>query len=134
MYTHAHVSSLAPAYAFCTAHQEDYPTKSPFASNVDHDCFMWEQETEFNTLLVFAEHRCYGTLLEEIVTHANKIKFLITGQALADCAAPIDYLQKNAFGTAPTRRSSPLAHHRLRRLLRRHAGHLVCYDFNLIFL
>jgi len=70
---------------------------------IDYTGFMWEQAQELNALLVFAEHRYYGTSLpysqEDIIDDTLKLQFLTTDQALADYATLIDYLQKNAFGT-----------------------------------
>mmetsp|Transcript_50248 Transcript_50248/g.45033 ORF Transcript_50248/g.45033 Transcript_50248/m.45033 type:complete len:592 (-) Transcript_50248:244-2019(-) len=72
---------------------------------IDYTGFMWEQGSEFNALLVFAEHRYYGESMaytqEEIMSDedgTDKLSYLTTDQALEDYAVLIDYLQKNTWG------------------------------------
>lgn len=69
---------------------------------IDYTGFMWEQGSEFNALLVFAEHRYYGESMpytqDEIIDSTAKLSYLTTDQALEDYAVLIDYLSKNTWG------------------------------------
>eukprot|EP01083_Nonionella_stella_P076031 206986_1 len=84
---------------------------------IDYTGFMWEQASNFNALLVFAEHRYYGESLpytqQDIIDDTQKLKYLTTDQALHDYAVLIDDLQRNHFGysthlTHDTVSSSPI--------------------------
>jgi lysosomal Pro-X carboxypeptidase len=61
---------------------------------------MWESAAEFKALLVFAEHRYYGTSLPYAPNTAGCMNFLTSEQAMADFAYLIDHLRSPAWGAA----------------------------------
>ncbi|OWF46619.1 lysosomal Pro-X carboxypeptidase-like [Mizuhopecten yessoensis] len=63
--------------------------------------FMWELAPKLNALLVFAEHRYYGTSLPygpDAVKDPKKLQYLTSEQALADFAVLIQELKANVPG------------------------------------
>lgn len=60
---------------------------------------MWEISKEFNALVVFAEHRYYGTSLpyeSKSYDDKQKLGYLTSQQALADYVDLVKYLRDNA--------------------------------------
>jgi lysosomal Pro-X carboxypeptidase len=64
---------------------------------VNHTGLMWESAAEFGALLVFGEHRYYGTSLPYAQGTAGCMHFLTTEQAMADFAYLIDHV-RTAWG------------------------------------
>ncbi|PVD34456.1 hypothetical protein C0Q70_05730 [Pomacea canaliculata] len=63
--------------------------------------FMWDIASEFKALLVFAEHRYYGTSLpygSASFTNSSTLNYLTAEQALADFAVLIKYLKQTIPG------------------------------------
>ena len=62
---------------------------------VNHTGLMWENAEEFGALMVFAEHRYYGT--SQIYDDGTEgcMNFLTSEQAMADFAYLIDYTREN---------------------------------------
>jgi lysosomal Pro-X carboxypeptidase len=62
--------------------------------------FIWEIAPKFQAMVVFAEHRYYGSSLpygNQSFTKSN-IQYLTSEQALADYAYLINYIKKNVQG------------------------------------
>lgn len=55
---------------------------------------MWESAEEFGALLIFAEHRYYGTSLPYDAGTKGCMSFLTSEQAMADFAYLIDNLRQ----------------------------------------
>ncbi|XP_071087061.1 lysosomal Pro-X carboxypeptidase-like [Haliotis cracherodii] len=64
--------------------------------------FMWDIAPEFRALLVFAEHRYYGSSIpygSQAFKDPSKLNYLTSEQALADFAVLIRYLKSSIPGT-----------------------------------
>ena len=65
---------------------------------VNHTGLMWESAEAFKALLVFGEHRYYGTSLPYAAGTSGCMQFLSTEQAMADFAYLVDHLRSDAWG------------------------------------
>ncbi len=61
-------------------------TRHRVRSYVQHTGLMWENAKEFGALVVFAEHRYYGSSLPLGNASAGNLQYLTHEQALADYA------------------------------------------------
>ena len=61
---------------------------------VNHTGLMWESAAEFGALLVFGEHRYYGTSLPYADGTPGCLAYLTTEQAMADFAYLIDHVRQ----------------------------------------
>ena len=66
---------------------------------VNHTGLMWESAAEFGAMLVFGEHRYYGTSMPFTPNTLGCMNFLTMEQAMADMAYLIDHLREE-WGTA----------------------------------
>lgn len=92
LYNATYWSKNGPIF-FYTGNEGDIET---FAQNTG---FMWEIATEFNALIIFAEHRYYGKSLpfgNNSFSDPQHLGYLTSAQAMADYIFLIGHLQNTA--------------------------------------
>uniref|UniRef100_T1JCH1 Lysosomal Pro-X carboxypeptidase n=1 Tax=Strigamia maritima TaxID=126957 RepID=T1JCH1_STRMM len=74
-----------------------------FCNNTVRNGFMWDIASEFNALLIFAEHRYYGKSLpygNSSFSTPKHLGYLTSEQALADFAELLTFFKKSTKGAA----------------------------------